>query len=113
LFLFGLSFVILIVIWWDHNDLMSKLPHNKPKIVLPNIVLMFFVAVEPYLLNTLNSDLTLFEYTSILYAIDMAFLMGISAILAHILVTEKEGTLSIVQTRTYRSNRNLQIFFAG
>ena len=44
LFLFGLSFVILIVIWWDHNDLMSKLPRNKPKVILPNIALMFFVA---------------------------------------------------------------------
>jgi len=51
LFLFGLSFVILIVIWWDHNRLTSKLPNNKPRIVLLNVFLMFFVAVEPYLLN--------------------------------------------------------------
>jgi len=113
LFLFGLSFVILVVIWWGHSDLMSKLPDNKPKIVFLNIVLMFFVAVEPYLLNILNSDLALFQFTSILYAVDMAFLMGISAVLAHILVTENERTLSITQMRTYKSNRNSQIIFAG
>jgi len=112
LFLFGLSFVILIVIWWDHNDLMSKLPSNKPRIVILNIVLMFFVAVEPYLLNLLNSNITLFQYTSILYAVDMTFLMGISAVLAHVLITDYQRTLSITQIRTYKSNRNFQIVFA-
>lgn len=113
LFLFGLSFVILIVIWWDHSDLMSKLPNDKPRIVVLNIVLMFFVAVEPYLLNILNSSIALFQFTSILYAVDMTFLMGISAVLAHILVTEYERTLSITQMGTYKSNRNFQIIFAS
>jgi len=112
LFLFGLSFVILIVIWWGHSDLMSKLPNNKPRIVVLNIVLMFFVAVEPYLLNILNSDIALFQFASILYAVDMTFLMGISAVLAHILVTEYGGTLSITQMGTYKSNRNFQMTFA-
>lgn len=113
LFLFGLSFVILIVIWWGHSDLMSKLPSDKPRIVLLNIMLMFFVAVEPYLLNILNSDITLFQFTSILYAVDMTFLMGISALLAHILVTENEETLSPAQMRKYRFSRDSQTVFAG
>jgi hypothetical protein len=91
---------------------MSKLPNNKPRIVVLNIVLMFFVAVEPYLLNILNSNIALFQFTSILYAVDMTFLMGISAVLAHILVTEYERTLSITQMGTYKSNRNFQIVFA-
>jgi uncharacterized membrane protein len=112
LFLFGLSFVILIVIWWGHSDLMSKLPNNEPKIVILNIVLMFFVAVEPYLLNVLNSNIAIFEFTSILYAVDMTFLMGISGVLVHVLVTEYKGTLSIMQMRTYKSGRNFQIIFA-
>jgi len=112
LFLFGLSFVILIVIWWGHSDLMSKLPNNEPRIVVLNIVLMFFVAVEPYLLNTLNSSIAIFEFTSILYAVDMTFLMGISGALAHILVTEYKGTLAITQIRTYKLNRDFQIIFA-
>ena len=112
LFVFGLSFVILIVIWWDHSDLMSKLTDSKPKIIVLNVTLMFFVAVEPYLLNTLNSSAALFEFTSILYAVDMTFLMGISAVLTHILVTEYGGTLSNTQARNYEANRNFQIFFA-
>ena len=61
----------------------------------------------------MNSSLTLFQFTSILYAIDMTFLMGISAVLAHVLVTESEGTLSSSQMRTYRWKRNSQVIFAG
>lgn len=90
---------------------MSKQPNDKPRIVILNIVLMFFVAVEPYLLNTLNSSIDLFQFTSVLYAVDMTF-MGISAVLAHILVAEYEKTLSITQMRTYKANRNFQVVFA-
>ena len=99
LFMFGLSFVILVVVWWGHSDLMSKLGSGKSKVVVINIVLLFFVAVEPYLLNSLNFGLALFSLASTLYAVDMAFLMGISGVLCRILVTENEGTLSILAKR--------------
>jgi uncharacterized membrane protein len=113
IFIFGLSFVILIVIWWGHHDLMTHIDANKPKTIFLNIVLLFFVALEPYLLNTLNADFALFSFTSTLYAVDMAFLMGISAFLAHILITENQGKLSDNQLRSYRLDRNAQTVFAG
>lgn len=113
IFIFGLSFVILIVIWWGHHDLMTRVDTNKPKTIFLNIALLFFVAIEPYLLNTLNADLALFSFTSALYAVDMAFLMGISAFLAHILITENQGKLSDAQLKSYRLSRNAQTVFAG
>lgn len=113
IFIFGLSFVILIVIWWGHHDLMTHIDTSKPKTIFLNVVLLFFVAIEPYLLNTLNADLALFSFTSTLYAIDMAFLMGVSAFLAHILVTENKGKLSDTQLSRYRLSRNSQTVFAG
>ena len=113
IFIFGLSFVILIVIWWGHHDLTSHIDTHRPKTIFLNVVLLFFVAIEPYLLNTLNADFTLFSFTSTLYAIDMAFLMGISAGLAHILVAENQGKLSDKQLESYRLNRNAQIVFAA
>ena len=113
IFIFGLSFVILIVIWWGHHDVMTHIDTGKPKTILLNVVLLFFVAIEPYLLNTLNADLALFSFTSTLYAIDMAFLMGISAFLAHIVIAENQGKLSDAQLSSYRLNRNAQAVFAG
>ncbi len=113
IFMFGQSFLILIVIWWGHHNLMLHIDTNRPKTIFLNIVLLFFVAIEPYLLNTLNADFALFSFTSTLYAIDMAFLMGISAGLAHILVAENQGKLSDKQLQSYRLNRNAQIVFAA
>jgi uncharacterized membrane protein len=113
IFIFGLSFVILIVIWWGHHDVMTHIDTGKPKTILLNVVLLFFVAIEPYLLNTLNADLALFSFTSTLYAIDMAFLMGISAFLAHMVIAENQGKLSDAQLSSYRVSRNSQAVFAG
>jgi hypothetical protein len=43
---------------------MTHIDANKPKTIFLNIVLLFFVALEPYLLNTLNADFALFSFTS-------------------------------------------------
>jgi hypothetical protein len=43
----------------------------------------------------------------------MAFLMGISAFLAHVLITENQGKLSDAQLSSYRLSRNAQTVFAG
>jgi uncharacterized membrane protein len=111
--LFTLSFIILVVIWWGTSDLISRLDQKRPVTVFLNIVLLFFVAIEPYLLNILNASFTLFPLSSTLYAVDMAFLMGVSAALCHILIKEKKETLTTRQQRLYTVSRNNQFVFAG
>ncbi len=76
-------------------------------------MLLFFVAIEPYLLNILNAGADLFPLTSTLYAIDMSFLMGVSAALTHILLKEKRETLTPQELKTYTAGRNNQFAFAG
>jgi uncharacterized membrane protein len=113
LVLFSLSFIILVVIWWGTSDIMSKIDHSTPKTIFLNIVLLFFVAIEPYLLNILNTSAQLFPLSSTLYGIDMAFLMGLSAALCHILITENKATLTSHQLRHFRIGRNNQLICAG
>jgi uncharacterized membrane protein len=113
LLLFSLSFIILVVIWWGTSNLMSQLDQEKSKTIFLNIALLFFVAIEPYLLNVQSVSQTLFPFTSALYAIDMAFLLGISAALSHIVLEEKKETLTSHQLRYYTMNRNYQFVFAG
>jgi hypothetical protein len=76
-------------------------------------VLLFFVAIEPYLLNILNASVELFPLSSTLYAIDMAFLMGLSAALCHILIKENKATLTTQQRRHFTIGRNNQFVCAG
>ena len=113
LLLFSLSFVILVVIWWGTSGLMSRINQERSTTIFLNILLLFFVAIEPYLLNILSTSVALFPLSSTLYAIDMSFLMGISAALCHILLIEKKETLTAHQLRFYTVNRNNQFVFAG
>ena len=111
LVLFILSFIILVVIWWGTIDIMSKIDKGKPVTIFLNIVLLFFVAIEPYLLNILTTPL--FQLSSTLYAIDMAFLMLLSAALRQILIKEKKATLTAQQLRHFTISRNFQFVYAG
>ena len=110
--MFSLSFAILVVIWWGTSNLMSQLDQEKSTTVALNIALLFFVAIEPYLLNVQSVSQALFPFASALYAVDMAFLLGISAALCHILLNEKKENLSTPQLRYYTMNRNYQFVFA-
>ena len=113
LIFFSLSFIILVVIWWGTSDIMSKIDQGKPVTIFLNIVLLFFVAIEPYLLNILNTNAQLFSLSSTLYGIDMAFLMGISAALCHILIKENKVTLTAQQLRHFRISRNNEFLCMG
>jgi uncharacterized membrane protein len=113
LVLFSLSFLILVVIWWGTSDIMSKIDHGRPITIFLNIVLLFFVAIEPYLLNILNTSVQLFPLSSTLYAIDMAFLMALSAALCHVLIKEDKATLTAQQLRHFTIGRNNQFVCAG
>ena len=113
LVLFSLSFLILVVIWWGTSEIMSKIDQSKPVTIFLNIALLFFVAIEPYLLNILNISASLFPLSSSLYGIDMAFLMGLSAALCHILIKENKATLTAQQLRHFTIGRNRQLVCAG
>jgi uncharacterized membrane protein len=113
LVLFSLSFIILVVIWWGTSDIMSKIDQGKPVTIFLNIVLLFFVAIEPYLLNILNTSASLFPLSSTLYGIDMAFLMGLSGALCQILLKENKATLTTQQLRHFTIGRNNQFVCAG
>lgn len=110
---FSLSFVILVVIWWGTSDIMQKIDQGKSVTIFLNILLLFFVAIEPYLLNILNSNAQLFPLSSTLYAIDMAFLMTISAALCHILIKENKTTFTVKQLKHFTIGRNYQFICAG
>ncbi len=113
LVLFSLSFIILVVIWWGTSDIMSRIDQGKPVTIFLNIVLLFFVAIEPYLLNILNTSPQLFPLSSTLYGIDMAFLMGVSAALCSILIKENKATLTAQQLHHFTIARNNQFVCAG
>jgi uncharacterized membrane protein len=95
---FGFSFLILITVWISYTSIMSVLPLEDATTITLNVILLFFVSIEPYLfyLNAvfdLAGQEALLDAASVAYALDMAGLMAILALFTHQLAVEKKGLI--------------------
>jgi uncharacterized membrane protein len=111
--LFALSFAILITVWRLFDGLMAKLRVETGTVFALNIVLLFLVVLEPFLLNIVFSNPGISDFASTCYAIDMAGLLGICALLAHMLATDSRNALSVEVSKALRSDRNLLAIVAA
>lgn len=110
---FAFSFLILISVWVAYTRIMSVLPVETGFIVLFNLVLLFLVSIEPYLLSLLASGSgALLEYDSVLYALDLFGLMSIEAFFAHILSIEDRKLVAPSLIHKQKTRRNEFIFSA-
>jgi uncharacterized membrane protein len=111
--LFALSFAILITVWRIYESLMSKLRTETRTTLGLNVILLFLAVLQPYLLNIVISRPNIFDFTSVLYAIDMAGLLGVCALFAHVLVTDGRNALSEQESKSYKSARKWYTISAG
>jgi uncharacterized membrane protein len=111
--LFALSFAILITVWHLYDSLMAKLHVETSTAIALNIVLLFLAVLEPFLLNITLSNPRISDFASVCYAIDMAGLLGMCALLAHVLTIDSRNMLSEQMSRTLKSERNLLITIAA
>jgi len=72
--IFGFGFLILITVWYRYSTIMSSLLLETSSLIIINMLLLFLVTVEPYLLNLifLSSNLSVLgNLVSNLYALDL------------------------------------------
>ncbi|MGA2664524.1 MAG: TMEM175 family protein [Nitrososphaerales archaeon] len=92
--LFVFSFVLVVVSWYLYSLIMAVLPVEVRGSLVLNLVLLLCVALEPYTLYVLDSSgsqpgsLSLVEWSSFAYAIDVGMIYLLLAGLARILLTE-------------------------
>jgi uncharacterized membrane protein len=91
--LFAFSFAIVVLAWLGYSRSMAALPVEVPFALITNIVLLFLVALEPYLFYVLQSagSFSLLDSASVAYALDLGGMFFMQAALAH-LVVKKEQT---------------------
>jgi uncharacterized membrane protein len=111
--LFTLSFAILITVWHLYDGLMAKLRVETSTALALNIVLLFLAVLEPFLLNIVFSNPRISDFASTCYAIDMAGLLGICALLAQVLTIDSRNALSVEVSKNLRSERNLLAIVAA
>jgi len=93
---FAFNFVVLISIWLRYTRIMSVLPVETRGTILLNGVLLFTVALEPFIFNILRSFSTinppsqaLYEAASSLFGLDVGGMMLIMAVFTLALAEEE------------------------
>jgi uncharacterized membrane protein len=110
---FALSFAILITVWHLYDGLMARLRTETSVAIALNIVLLFLAVLEPFLLNISFSNPSIWDFASVCYAIDMAGLLGVCAVLAQALRIDGRNMLSEQISKNLGSERNLLIVIAA
>ena len=110
--LFGFSFLILISIWLRYTETMSVLPIETSETRSLNIVLLFLVALEPYLFNLIGIPSFSQDVATVAYAMDIGSIYAILASFNNILTSEGRVLVQPDLVQKYRVIRNLQICVA-
>jgi hypothetical protein len=92
--LFGFSFLILVMTWLGYSRTIAVLPVEVPFALLVNLLLLFCVALEPYLFFILQSvqTLDLLNSGSMAYALDVGVMFLLLSALAFLVVKEEGKT---------------------
>ena len=117
---FGFSFLILIFVWFRYTEIMSVLPVETTKTRALNTIMLFLVAIEPYLFNQISFGFTPMGSptlpqidASATYALDLGTIWAILAAFTHILTIEEKKLVAPDLIRKYRLMRNLEIVVAA
>jgi hypothetical protein len=91
--LFGFGFLIIVMTWLGYSRTMAVLPIETPFALIVNLVLLFIVAVEPYLFYVLTSvqAIGLVDAASVVYALDVGGMFFMQAALARMVVDEEKA----------------------
>lgn len=113
---FGFSFLILIFVWLAYTRLITALTLERHSTVYLNIVLLFFVSIEPFLLNIvvrpgLSGDF--FAAVSQAYAIDIGAMVTLLGLFAWALATTKSSSMPDHARGSFRREALSRWFAAG
>jgi Endosomal/lysosomal potassium channel TMEM175 len=109
---FGFSFLILINIWNRYTTLTSVMPVETPILVRMNMLLLFLVAIEPFLFNLLvvqGLGTSLATGVSEYYALDIGMMNLVLAYFAHTLTIEERKLIPPEMIGGYIVTRNLLV----
>ena len=113
---FGFSFLILISVWLAYTRLIRALTLARHSTLNLNIVLLFFVSIEPFLLNVLvrpgvSGDF--FATVSQAYAVDVGAMVTLLGLFAWALATAENPSIPNHARSFYRREALSRWFGAG
>jgi uncharacterized membrane protein len=116
---FAFSFYILISTWLRYTRIMSVLPLERRRTVLANVVLLFCVAIEPFLYNLLQSSVTGVETSSFLatastlFAFDIGGMTLMLGLFCNEIATKDRKLVPTDLIGSFRTERNRWLLSAA
>ena len=107
---FAFSFLILISVWNRYSTTMSVMPVETTQLVRLNMLLLFLVAVEPFLFNVLvirGLGSAIGAEVSEYYSLDIGGMNLVQAYFVHVLASEEKNLIPRDLIRRYKAIRNL------
>jgi uncharacterized membrane protein len=102
---FGLSFAVIIWIWWLYNNLINERDLVRKGMVQLNILLLFLVVIEPFLLSVSQP----FSSGKIAYSFDLGLTLLIFAVFYNAAISDETLAPTEAQRQRVRFNRNLTV----
>jgi uncharacterized membrane protein len=112
---FMFTFLLLITAWIIYTTDMSVLPVETRVVTFLNVVLLLLVALVPYLLNgvelvdpslSVTDSSAIRDYSSTLFALDLAGILFILATFAHVISAEEKKLVDPEFAALFRNGRN-------
>lgn len=109
---FGFSFLILMNVWNRYTTTMSVMPVETAVLVRLNMLLLFLVAIEPFLFNLLiirGLGSVIGPAVSECYSFDIAGMNIILAYFTHVVALEEKNLIPRELIRRFKVTRNVLI----
>ncbi len=109
---FALSFYILISIWLRYTRIMSVLPLERRRTIFANGILLFCVAIEPFLFNLLQKSIvgpetsSFLATASTLFGLDIAGMFLVLGLFCNEIATEDRKLVASDLIGEFRIERN-------
>jgi uncharacterized membrane protein len=106
---FGLSFAVIIWIWWLFNRMVNEQDLARKGMVPLNILMLFLVVIEPFLLSVSQS----YSSGKVAYSLDLGITLLIMALFTHASASDTRMAPTEPTRRRFRSNRDLSLLCAA
>ena len=113
---FGFSFLIIINVWNRYTSTTSVMPVETSWMVRLNMILLFLVAIEPFLFDVLfvqGLSTAVGTAASEYYGLDIGGMNLILAYFTHLLASEEKNLIPRDLVGSYKTIRNLLVLGAA
>lgn len=110
---FAIAFFYIAMIWIIHSRFFENYPLYDNAFLALNFVILFLVAISPFLMQGFSMSSDFADPMSILYALDIMGIYAILGVLHQRYICQNEDRLQAEETREAKMDRNMQFIISA